>query len=220
MGLVHLQLSPSWLPTSSHERLRVLKDSFFLGGRKEFGACFARSQVPESSGSASPTTSCFQEFNVAREHKMCSPLVSRKGNQEHGPAGARFVLLDQAPRQLGMVETTQEHRFQECPSLDRTWSQGRVPKGSSLCAETFGAEIRRPARCGFRDSRSSQGTTDRDVSKPCSGGRTLPLQISSSHSSRKGQAAHRACPLNLNEVTVKQQTTYEDLLILKSVVRP
>ena len=82
---------------------------------------------------------------------MCSPLVSRKGNKEHGPTGDRFVLLDQVPGQLGLVETPTELRFKEGPSLDRTWSQGRVPKGSSLCAETLGVEIRRPRRCGFRD---------------------------------------------------------------------
>ena len=128
MGLAHLQLSPSWQLSSSHERLRALKGSFFLGGRKEFGSCFTSSQVPEPSPSTSPAASCLQEFNVAREHKMCSPLVSRKGNQEHDPAGVRFVLLDQAPGQLGMVKTTAELRFQEGPSLDRTWSQGRVPK--------------------------------------------------------------------------------------------
>ena len=98
MGLAHLQLSPSWQPSSSHERLRTLKGSIFLTGKKEFGACFGSSQVPEPSDSDSPATSCFQEFNVAREHKMCSPLVSRKGNQEHVPVGVRFVLLDQRSR--------------------------------------------------------------------------------------------------------------------------
>jgi hypothetical protein len=143
----------------------TLKGSF-LTGKKEYGPCFTSSQVPEPSDSDSPATSFFQAFIVSREHKMCSPLVSRKGNQEHNPAGARFVLLDQSTNQLDLVETTTELRFQEGPSLDRTWSQGRVPKGSSLCTETFGAQIRRPVRCGFRDSRSSQGPTDWGVPRP------------------------------------------------------
>ena len=82
---------------------------------------------------------------------MSSPLVSRKRNWEYGPAGARIVLLDQAQDKVGMVENSTELPFQEGPSMDRVWSQGRVPKGSSLCAETFDAEIRRPTRCGFRD---------------------------------------------------------------------
>ncbi len=46
-----------------------------------------------------------------------------------------------------------------------------------------------------RDTRSSQGPTDRDVSRPCSVGRTLPLQISSSYVPRQGQVAYRECPL-------------------------
>ena len=149
----------------------------------------------DPSDSVSPVASCFQEFIVAREHKMCWCLVSRKGNQEYGPVGARFVLLDQAPDQIGMVENSTELHFKEGPSLDRAWSQGRVPKGSSLCADTLGTEIRRPGRFGFRDSRSSQGPTDQGVSRPCSGGRTVTLQITGSHTSGQGESVHRSCPL-------------------------
>ena len=41
--------------------------------------------------------------------------------------------------------------------MGRAWSKCGIQKGSSLSTETFGAEIRRPGRCGFCDSRSSQG---------------------------------------------------------------
>ncbi len=89
-----------------------------------------------------------------------------------------------------------------------------------LCAETFGAEICRPTSRRLCDQRSSQGQTHRSIPGPCSRRGTVPLQIKGSHSSGQGQAAHRACPLQPHEATVKSQTTYEDLRMLKSVVRP
>ena len=47
------------------------------------------------------------------------------------------------------------------------------------------------------------------------------LQIKGSHPSGQGQAAHIVHALcSLNEATVKRQTTYEDLRMLKSVVKP
>ena len=64
---------------------RPLRDSFFSGKNQHRG-CFAISPVPEPPGSVSPTAPCVQEFTVTREHKVCSSLVSRKGNQEYGPA--------------------------------------------------------------------------------------------------------------------------------------
>ncbi len=79
--------------------------------------------------------------------------------------------------------------------MGRACRKSGVQKGYSLCAETFGAEIRRPARCGFCHSRSSQGPSDRGVSRPRSGRRPVPLQIKGSHPSGQGQTAHRACPL-------------------------
>ena len=168
----------------------TLKGSFD-GKKKEHGVFFTRSQVPEPFGSVSPVVSCLQEFIVTRGYKMYSPLVSRKGNREYDPAGARIVLFVQSAGQLGLVENSAELRFQEGPSMDRARSQGRVQKGSSLCAETyvetFGAEICRPSRFGFRDSRSSQGQTNWEVLRPCSGGRAIPLQIKGSHSSGKGK---------------------------------
>jgi hypothetical protein len=88
----HLQLSPLWQLPSSHERLRVLQCGSFFSGKKEHRACLASSQAPELSGSASPTASCFQGSYVAREHKVCTPLVPRKGNQEYG-TGARTFLF-------------------------------------------------------------------------------------------------------------------------------
>ena len=64
----HLQPSPSWRLPSSNERLRrALKSFLFFGEKREHGTCLAGSQAPESFGSASPVTSCFREFNVARE---------------------------------------------------------------------------------------------------------------------------------------------------------
>jgi hypothetical protein len=47
--------------------------------------------------------------------------------------------------------------------MGRAWSKSGVQKGSSLCAETFGTEIRRPARCGFCHSGSAQGPSDQGV---------------------------------------------------------
>ncbi len=77
---------------------------------------------------------------------MCSLLVPRKGNQEYVTAGARFVLRHQVTSQSGLVETVSQLRLQEGVSMDRTRSEGGVYKGNPLCAETFGAEVRRPAK--------------------------------------------------------------------------
>ena len=71
---------------------RPLRDSFFSGKNQHRG-CFAISPVPEPPGSVSPTAPCVQEFTVTREHKVCSPLVSRKGNQEYVLTGTRNVLF-------------------------------------------------------------------------------------------------------------------------------
>jgi hypothetical protein len=49
----------------------------------------------------------------------------------------------------GLVETTDQLCLQESAPLDRSWSQSGVQKGSSLCAETFGAKICRPTGCRF-----------------------------------------------------------------------
>jgi len=145
---------------------------------------------------ASPSAKmCFQGSYVAREHKVCSPLVPRKGNQEYGTASARSFLLQQAAGQHCLVENASQLRLQESAPMGRAWSKSGVQKGSSLCAQTFGAEIRRPARCGFCNSRSSQGPSHRGLPRPCSGRRPVPLQIKGSHPSGQGQAAHRACPL-------------------------
>ena len=146
MGLDHPELSPLCQFSSSHELLRELRDSFFLGGTKDHGDCFVISEVAEPSGSTSPTGSCFQKFIVGHEHKMNSPLVSRKGNPEYAPAGVRIVLLDQAPVQFGLIENSAELLFQEGPSMDRAWSQGRVPKGS--CLQGF---VSKPSESKFVD---------------------------------------------------------------------
>ncbi len=119
------------------------------------------------SSKASPCSTCAQDFLVAREHQVCSPLVPGKGNQEYGIAGARPFLLMQGTGQRRLVENASTLRLQESAPMGRAWSQGGVQKGSSLCAETFGAEIRRSARCVFCHPGSSQGSTHRAVSRPC-----------------------------------------------------
>ncbi len=107
-----------------------------------------------------------------------------KGIRNMTPGGPGLFYLINLQTSLVWWKTPQNFASKKLPvSLDRAWSQGRVPKGSSLSTEIFGTEIRRPTRCGFRDSRSSQGPTDWGVSRPCSGGRTLPLQITDSHTS-------------------------------------
>ncbi len=118
---------------------------------------------------------------------MCSPLVPRKGNQEYCTPSVRSFLLNKTPSQIGLVENASILRLQESAPMGRSWSKSGVQKGSSLSAETFGDEIRRPTRCGFCHSGSSQGPSDRGVSRPCSGRRPVPLQIKGSHSSGQGQ---------------------------------
>jgi hypothetical protein len=56
--------------------------------------------------------------------------------------------------------------------MGRAWSQGGNQERTCLCAETFGAEICRPARCRLCDQRSSQGQTHRSIPGPCSGRRS------------------------------------------------
>ena len=126
---------------------------------------------------------------------MCSPLVPRKGNQEYGTAGARLVLQHQAAGLAGLVETAAQLCLQESGSLHRARSQGGVQKGSALCAETFGAEVCRPARRRFCNSRSAQGQTNWGVSRPSPGRRAVSLQITSSYSPGQGQAAYRTRPV-------------------------
>jgi hypothetical protein len=116
--LAHPQLPPSRQLPSSHERLRALKCSFF-SGKKEHTACCARSKAPELFSSASPSAPCFQEFFVAREPQVCSPLVPRKGNQEYGTASARSFLLQQAAGQHCLVENTSQLRLQEIVRYSR-----------------------------------------------------------------------------------------------------
>ena len=187
----HLQPSPSWRLPSSNERLRALKSFLFFGEKREHGACLAGSQAPESFGSASPATSCFREFNVARERKMCSPLVSRKGNQEHGTKGARIVLLIQAAGQPGMVENPAELHLQQGPSLDRAVIQ-ELLKGRKIGA--------------YQDL--AQGG-EQFLSRS---------RVHTPPGKGKQRIVHALC--SLNEATVKRQTTYEDLRMLTSVVRP
>ncbi len=124
-----------------------------------------------------------------------SPLVPRKGNQEYGTTGTRSFLLMQAAVQHCVVENAATLHPQESAPMGRAWSQGGVQKGSVLCAETFGAEIRRSPRRGFCHPGSAQGRTHRGVSRPCSGRRPVPLQVKGAHSSGQGQVAHRPCPL-------------------------
>jgi hypothetical protein len=126
---------------------------------------------------------------------MCSPLVPRKGNQEHGTCGAMTLLRDKAAGQHCLVEKPSTLRLQESAPMGRAWSQGGVQERPCLCVETFGAEICRPVRRRLCDQRSSQGQTHRSVPGPCSRRRAVPLQIKGSHSSGQGQAAHRPCPL-------------------------
>jgi hypothetical protein len=152
---------------------------------------------------------------------MCSPLVSRKGNQEHVPTGVRFVLLDQTPGQLGLVETTVELRFQEGPSLDRTWSQGRVPKGSSLCAETLGAEFVDPSDVDFAIQDLLKDRRIGVYQDLAPGGEHFLSRSRATSHTTPGKGKQRIVDVlcSLNEATVKCQTTYEDLRMLKSVVR-
>jgi hypothetical protein len=156
---------PSLQLPQFNERLRSLKCSVF-STKKEHRSCLTISKVPELSNYVSPSVSCFQEFFVAREHQVCSPQVPRKGND-------------------GSILSP----------MGRSWSQSGDPEGSSLCAETFGAKICRPSGRRVCDQRTSQGQTHRNIPGPCSGRRTVPLQIKGSHSSGQGQSTHRACPL-------------------------
>jgi hypothetical protein len=130
----HPQLPPSRQLVSSHERLRALKSSFF-GGKKEHASCFASSKDPKFFNSASPSAPCFQEFFVAREPQVCSPLVPRKGNQEYVTSGTRPFLLDTSPDLSDLVEKDSTLRLQESAPMGRAWSKSGVQIGSSLCAE-------------------------------------------------------------------------------------
>ncbi len=97
---------------------------------------------------------------------------------------------------------------------------GGVQEGSSLCAETFGTEIRRSARCGYCHPGSSQGPTHREYQDLPPGGDQF-LSRSRVHTPPgkvKQRIVHTLC--SLNDATAKRQTTYEDLHMLKSVVRP
>jgi hypothetical protein len=139
----------------------MFKCSFF-SGNKEHRSCLARSKAPELSGSVSPSASCFQVFTVAREPRVSSPLVPRKGNQEYDTAGVRTLLFDKAAVQHCLVEISSKLPLHKVLRwFDHGVNKSGVKKGSSsLCAETF-AEIRRPARCGFCDSGTYQGPTHR-----------------------------------------------------------
>ncbi len=106
-------------------------------------------QTPELDGSDSSSTSCFQKFIVTRESQVWSPLVPKKGKQEHVITSVRTLLHDKVADQHCLVETPSTLRLQESVPMGRSWNQG-----------------------------------------------------------------HRSIP------GVKRQTTYEDLRILKSVVRP
>jgi hypothetical protein len=106
--------------------------------------------------------------------------------------------------------------------MGRAWSKSGVPEGSSLFTETFGAKICRPSGRRLHDSRSSQGQTHRSIPGPCSWRRAVSLQIKGSHSSGKGQAAHRAYPLQSQRGSGQESNHLRgsSKYILKSVVRP
>ncbi len=195
VGIAHPQLSLSRQLLQSHESPRELKFSFF-NGQKEYKVCITSSKAPERDSSTSSFTTCAQDFFVEREPKVCSSPVPGKGNQEYVTTGVRAFLFMQVADQHRLVENTSTLRLQKSSPMGRAWSQGVVQTGSSLCAETFGAEIRRSARCGFCHPGSCQGLTHRGVSRPCSGRRLVALQIKGSHSSGQGQAAYRPRPLH------------------------
>ncbi len=92
--ITHPQLSPSRQLLQSHERPRVIQSSFF-SGQKEYTPCIVSSKSPECDNSVSPSTTCTQDFFVAREPQVCSFLVPGKGNLEYGTAGARSCLIMQ-----------------------------------------------------------------------------------------------------------------------------
>ena len=98
VGLAHPQLPPSRQLPSSHGRLRALKCSF-CSGKKEHTSCLTSTKAPELDGSVSPSSSCFQKFIVSLEPQVYSPLVPRKGNQEHVTTGAKTLLRDKAADQ-------------------------------------------------------------------------------------------------------------------------
>jgi hypothetical protein len=77
----------------------TLKGSSFIG-KKDHRAFLVSSQVSDSPDSTPPVISCFQEFIVSHQLKMCSSLVSRKGNgvKVEFIKGLPFVPKSSAPK--------------------------------------------------------------------------------------------------------------------------
>jgi hypothetical protein len=148
-------------------------------------------------------------------------LVPRKGNQEYDTTGARFVLLNKtsfSPLWFGgnNRSTLPPRKCSAGSIMESKWSSKRVfPLRRNLRSQNLSTH-----RMSFCDQRPSRGPTHRDVSRPEVGRRAGSLQVKGSHSSDKDKQriVHALC--SLNESTVNRQTTYEDLRILRSVVRP
>ncbi len=219
MGLAHPQLTPLRQLTSSHDRLTTLKCSF-CSGKKERTACLANTKAPELDGSVSPSSSCFQKFIVAREPQMGSPLVPRKENQEHGTAGARTLLRNKAAGQHCLVENPSTLCLQESAPMGRAWSQGGEKKDLAFAPKPSAPKFVDPQDVDFTIKDLLKDRRIGAYQDLVPGGEQF-LSRSRVHTppgKGKQRIVHAIC--SLNEATVKRQTTYEDLRMIKSVVRP
>ncbi len=161
-----------------------------------------------------------QKFIVAREPQVCSPLVPRKGNQEHVTTGARTLLRDKAAGQHFLVEKPSTLRLQESVPMGRAWSQGGVQERSYLSPEPSAPKFVDPQDVNFA---IKDLLKDRHIGvyQDLAPGGEKFLSRSRVHTppvKGKQRIVHALC--SLNEDTVKRQTTYEDLRMFKSVVRP
>jgi hypothetical protein len=130
------------------------------------------------------------------------------------------LFLDQTPVQFDMVETTAELPFQEGPSLDRTGVKVEFQKGLPFASKPSAPKFVDPQDVYFaiqdllKDRRIG-------VYQELAPGDEHFLSRSRVHTppgKGKQRIVHALC--SLNEATVNRQTTYEDLHMLKSVVRP
>ena len=139
---------------------------------------------------------------------MCSSLVSRKGNQEHDPAGCQVCFSRPSSRPAWHCGNNLR------TSLPRRSFVGSTMKSRSSSKRVF--TFRRNLRRRNLSTRKMWITRFKIFSRADGSGRIKTLlRRSRVHTPpRKGQSTHRTL-FNLNEATVKRQTTYEDLHMLK-----
>jgi hypothetical protein len=129
------------------------------------------------------------------------PSVITSGSQEREPFLGIWYrrFQDFSTRQIcwlsllggKLLETSPPTKCSDGSSMEYKWNSRRVfPLRRNLRCP-----IRRPGRCGFCASGSSQGPTHRGLSRPCSGRGTVSLQVKISHTTGHGQPVYRARPL-------------------------